>query len=98
MIGDTISAQTSAMAPSLDMSPSSTASQEIIDQLRTDIIRHFEVLKLPALNGSISTGIMTKDAIRASHAHQRNEIFQREQIALKPYIKRLYHILPTVRM
>ena len=74
---------------SSDSASPQTTSQEVIDLLREDIIRHFQALNLPVLNGSNTNGNLTKGAIRASHAYQRSEIFQREVKALRPSIKRL---------
>lgn len=89
MTVETLVKQSAAIDPSVDSSPISTIPPDLIEQLRADIINHFAALKLPALNGSSSNGNMTKDAIRASHAYQRNEIFQHEYKALKPSIKHL---------
>lgn len=55
-------------------------NEEVIAALRSDILSHFEALKLPALNGN-SNGTLSKEAIRASHAFQRREILQREKAA-----------------
>ncbi len=89
MTVETTAIQSIAIDPSADSSPISTIPPDLIEQLRADIIDHFAALKLPALNGSSSNGSMSKDTIRASHAHQRNEKFQREYKALKPSIKDL---------
>ena len=86
---ETLTNESSAIDPKSILLSSSPISQETLDQLRADIIHHFEALKLPVLNGGSSNGEMTKDEIRASHSYQRNEIFQREYKVLKPYIKRL---------
>jgi hypothetical protein len=66
-----------------------TDAEAFAQDLREDILKHFEALKLPALNGNGSNGSLSKDAIRSSHAYQRSEVFQREYKVLRPSIKRL---------
>jgi hypothetical protein len=68
---------TQQVITSSDSANSSAVPTQFIQDLRADILHHFESLQLPALNGGIN-GPLSKETIRASHAHQRSEIFQRE--------------------
>ena len=67
---------------------SSIVSQQFVKELRADLLRHFEALQLPALNGGPDEKL-SKETIRASHAHQRGDVFQREYKVLAPYWDRL---------
>ena len=58
---------------------SQSVSQESINSLRADILRHFEALDLPGLGSGNAS--LTKEAIRAIHAHQRRENYLHEQAA-----------------
>jgi len=53
-----------------------------LDQLREDILRHFESLGLPNHNGNGQNGF-SKEAVRTSHAYQRQELLERVQKALR---------------
>jgi len=61
---------------------------QFLEDLRADILHHFESLQLPALFGG-TNGILSKDNIRASHSNQRSDIFEREYKVLAPYWDRL---------
>jgi len=61
---------------------------QFLEDLRADILHHFESLQLPALNGG-TNGILSKETIRASHSNQRSEIIEREYKVLAPYQARL---------
>ena len=89
MIVETLSAQVPPSDYRTEQTQPSVVPQGIIDQLRADIVSHFQQLRLPALNGSGNNGVMTKNGIRVSHSYQRNEIFQHEYKVLNPKLKKL---------
>lgn len=59
-----------------------------LNQLRKDIVDHIEGLGLPAFNHS-SEGSFSKEAVRISHAHQRQELNERTNAVLGRKWKRL---------
>lgn len=56
-----------------------------VTQLRIDILAHLEALRLPASDAEAPN----KEIIRHSHAHQRQEVTQREWQVIGPRINRL---------
>jgi len=65
-------------------------SQEspLIASLKADILEHFRSLQLPALNGGKQESL-SKELIRASHAHQRADVTQKEWKVLRRHSDRL---------
>jgi hypothetical protein len=64
-------------------------SEEEIERLRADILHQLKGLKLPSWAGGASPALLSKDSIRAIHAAQRREIFQRELAALSHKVPNL---------
>lgn len=66
----------------------SNQESPLITSLRADILEHFRSLQLPALNGG-KPDSLSKEIIRASHAHQRAEVTQKELRVLSRHSERL---------
>lgn len=66
-------------------------TEDQIVELREAFIKHFSKLGLPALNGELNNGHLTKEAIRNSHSYQRQENFQKENKAIAPFVNKIIY-------
>jgi len=57
-------------------------TDEEVEMLRKDIRDHLETLRLPSWANGESPGVLSKEGIRAMHAHQRREVIEREKTSL----------------